>query len=185
MVIGYRLYNDTAPPRQVSEATRDLLIQLVRKYWPVSGPVHVTIDKTPSGAPLLSVNDQPVYCSLSHKSGFIAAAYSTTCSIGIDVENLRTSKNYQRIRDYYKDGFLAGSSLTKQAFFRQWTLAEAVAKASGDPLLKVLEQPLEKQQHAAKYFRLNSFLLCGYQAVTADKVSDISLYQLDSDNQWQ
>jgi len=185
MVIGYRLHNDTASSRQVSEATQDLLIQLVRKYWPASGSVHVTIGKSPSGAPLLSVNDQPVYCSLSHKSGFIAAAYSTTRNIGIDVENLRTSKSYQRIRDYYKNGFLAGSSLTKQAFFRQWTLAEAVAKASGEPLLKVLEQSLEKQQHAAKHFRINSFLLCAYQAVTADKVSDISLYQLDNDNQWQ
>ncbi|WP_244213085.1 4'-phosphopantetheinyl transferase family protein [Idiomarina ramblicola] len=166
----------------MSKATHDLLIQLVKKYWGVAEPRQITVSKSDSGAPLLSVNDQPVYCSLSHKSGFIAAAYSTTSHIGIDVENLRTSKSYHRTRDYYKDGFLTGSGLTQQAFFRQWTLAEAVAKASGEPLLKVLEQPLEKQQLAAKHFRINSFLLCAYQAVAADKVSDISLHQMDNDN---
>lgn len=185
MVIGYRLYNETASPKQVSEATKNLLIQLVRKYWSVSGPIQVAISKNHSGAPLLSVNDQPVYCSLSHKSGFIAAAYSTTSRIGIDVENFHTSKNYQRIRDHYRDGFLAGHPLTKSDFFQRWTLAEAVAKASGVPLLKVLEQPLGKEQHAAKHFQINSFFLCAYQEVAPDKVSDISLYQLNSDNQWQ
>ena len=82
-------------------------------------------------------------------------------SIGIDLENVHTRKDYHRIRDYYKNGFLAGSTLTKSDFFHRWTLAEAFAKASGVPLLSVLERPLHRQKHSAKYFRDRAFFtLC-------------------------
>jgi len=185
MVIGYRLYDKIASPRQMSEATKDLLIQLVKKYWAGTELQQVTVGKNPSGAPLLSVNGQPVYCSLSHKSGCLVAAYSTTGHIGIDVEDLQTRKSYQRIRDYYKDGFLSGCSSTTAAFLQRWTLAEAVAKASGLPLLKVLEEPPKTQQQSAKYFKINTFLLCAYQASPTNQANEISLHQLETDNQWQ
>lgn len=184
MVIGYRLYNEAASTTQVSAATKNLLIQLVKKYWPAE-PQRISIDNSDSGAPLLSVNGHPVYCSLSHKSGCIAAAYSTTSSIGIDLENVHKQKSYHRIRDYYKDAFLAGSALTKSDFFHHWTLAEAFAKASGVPLLSVLERPLHRQKQSATYFQIEPFLLCAYQSGSSEGEDAVLLYQLDNDNQWQ
>ncbi len=185
MVIGYRLYNEAASTKKVSAAAKNLLLQLVKNYWPAAEPQRISIENSDSGAPLLSVNGHPVYCSLSHKSGCIAAAYSTTSSIGIDLENVHTRKDYHRIRDYYKDGFLAGSTLTKNDFFHHWTLAEAFAKASGVPLLSVLESPLHIQKHSAKYFQIEPFLLCAYQSPASSGEDAVSIYQLDNDNQWQ
>jgi len=185
MVIGYRLYNEAASKKQVSAAAKDLLLRLVKKYWPATEPQRISIENSDSGAPLLNVNGYPVYCSLSHKSGCIAAAYSTTSTIGIDLENVHTRKDYHRIRDYYKDGFLAGSTLTKSDFFHHWTLAEAFAKASGVPLLSVLEMPLHRQKHSAKYFQIEPFLLCAYQSDSSEREDAVLLYQLDNDNQWQ
>lgn len=183
MVIGYRLYNEAASTQQVSAAAKKLLLQLVEKYWSAAEPQQISIKNDNSGAPLLSVNGSPVYCSISHKSGCITAAYSTSGSIGIDVENIRTGKNYHRIREYYKNGFLAGSTPTQYDFFRHWTLAEAFAKASGVPLLNVLERPLHKQKRSATYFPIEPFLLCAYQSSSHKSADAVSLYQFDTDNQ--
>ncbi|MFP3526227.1 hypothetical protein SB912_27455, partial [Pantoea sp. SIMBA_072] len=92
--IGYRLYNEAASTKQVSAAAKNLLVQLVKKHWSATEPQLISIENSDSGAPLLSVNGHPVYCSLSHKSGCIAAAYSTISSIGIDLENVHTRKDY-------------------------------------------------------------------------------------------
>ncbi|MDV6316407.1 4'-phosphopantetheinyl transferase superfamily protein [Idiomarina sp. HP20-50] len=158
------------------------MVQLVQKYGATEASQQVVVDKTDSGAPLLTVDGRSVYCSITHKSGCIAAAYSSTNKIGIDLEDLSTNKDYQRIRDHYKDGFLAGSALTKKDFFHHWTLAEAFAKASGASLLNVLESPLHHQKKSATYFQIHPFLLCAYQEPSVEN-NEIALHQLDSDNQ--
>ena len=186
MVIGYRLYNKAASPKQVSAEAKNLLLQLVRTYWSAdTPPQHISVDKDSSGAPVLTVDGQPLCCSLTHKSGCIAAAFSATTRIGIDLENLNTDKTYQRIRNAYRHGFLADTELTRDAFFYRWTLAEAFAKASGIPLLEVLEKPLKEQQASAKYFQIRSFLLCAYQASLPEKSREITLHHLEADNQRQ
>lgn len=185
MVIGYRLYNKAASPKQVSAEARSLLVQLVKTYWSASASKPIVVGKDDSGAPFLTVDGIPLYCSLTHKSGCIAAAYSATTKIGIDLEDVNTHKNYHRIRNAYRHGFLADTELTGDAFFYRWTLAEAFAKASGTPLLEVLEKPLKKQQASAKYFQIRSFLLCAYQTSLPGKNSEITLHHLEADNQWQ
>lgn len=206
MVIGYRLYNasialfpliqsvstqlgplsakDTeklSERRLQSAAARALLLRLVEDYWP--GPCTVSLTTSDSGAPELNVNDQSIPCSITHKKGCIAVAYSTGNPIGIDVENTSSNKSYQRIKDSYRHGFLSSAKPTTESFFKHWTLTEAISKATGEPLLSRLEKPVAKEMRRAEFYSLNDFLLCAYQVKQPSAAN--KLYQLTHDNQWQ
>ncbi|MFD2631072.1 4'-phosphopantetheinyl transferase family protein [Idiomarina piscisalsi] len=127
----------------------------------------ISLQKGDNGAPQLSISGTNVYCSISHKNNFVVAAYSAEYPIGVDVENLESDKDYLRIREHYSNAFLHGVT-TKEAFFYRWTLAEAYAKASGQPLLEVLAQPFEPTDNL-HYTTISNFLVCTYVDSNKDK----------------
>ena len=158
MVIGYRLIPNGLSRKETSFEARKLLKQLVAHEAGV--PIaDVSLQKNDNGAPQLSISGTNVYCSISHKNNFVVAAYSAEHRVGVDVENLESSKDYSRIREHYADGFLKGVK-TKEAFFYRWTLAEAYAKASDKPLLEVLEINFEHKKLNALYKKAGTFLIC-------------------------
>ncbi|MTJ01722.1 4'-phosphopantetheinyl transferase superfamily protein [Idiomarina piscisalsi] len=127
----------------------------------------VSLQKGDDGAPRLSISDTNVYCSISHKNNCVVVGYSAEYPIGVDVENVESSKDYLRIREHYSNGFLKDVA-TKDAFFYRWTLAEAYAKASGQPLLEVLAQPFEPTDNR-HYTTISNFLVCTYVEANRDK----------------
>lgn len=160
MVIGYRLLPHQFDRKTTSLEGTSLLKQLVAttEGVPLSS---ISVQKKATGAPVLNVAGYSCFCSISHKENIVAAAYSTTHPIGIDIENLATPKEYHRIRAHYANGFLRDCD-SKQAFFYRWTLAEAYAKASGEPLLTVLDTPFTPLPDNRFYFDIHTFLLCAY-----------------------
>jgi len=77
------------------------------------------------------------YISLSHTQGLVACAVSETSSIGVDVEYWRT-RDFMALADYaYGPGEreeVARDGMS--AFYRIWTLREAMAKAMGVGVMK-------------------------------------------------
>jgi len=158
MVIGYRLLPYGLSRKETSLEAGKLLKQLVAQETGVT-LADVSLQKNDNGAPQLSISGTRVYCSISHKNNFVVAAYSAESPIGVDVENLESDKDYLRIREHYSNGFLKGVT-TKKDFFYRWTLAEAYAKASGQPLLDVLEVNFEYKKLKAFYKKAGAFLIC-------------------------
>lgn len=166
MVIGYRLLAYGLSRKETSLEAGKLLKQLVAQEAGVA-IADISLQKGDNGAPQLSISGTRVYCSISHKNNFVAAAYSAESPIGVDVENLESNKDYSRIREHYADGFLKGVT-TKEDFFYRWTLAEAYAKASGQPLLEILAQPFEPTDNR-HYTTISNFLVCTYVEDNRDK----------------
>lgn len=160
MVIGYRLLPHQYDRKTTSREGTSLLKQLVANTEGVQLS-DISVQKKANGAPVLNVAGDSFFCSISHKDTVVAAAYSTKHPVGIDIENLATPKKYHRIRSHYANGFLHGCD-SRQAFFYRWTLAEAYAKASGTPLLTVLETPFTPLPSNTFYTDIASFLLCAY-----------------------
>lgn len=165
MVIGYRLLPYGLSRKETSLEAGKLLKQLVAQEAGVA-IADISLQKGNNGAPQLSISGTRVYCSISHKNNFVVAAYSAESPIGVDVENLESDKDYLRIREHYSNGFLKGVT-TKKDFFCRWTLAEAYAKASGQPLLEVLAQPLEPTENL-HYTTISNFLVCTYVDTNKD-----------------
>lgn len=166
MVIGYRLLPYGLSRKETSSEARKLLKQLVAQEAGVP-MADISLKKSDNGAPQLSISCTNVYCSISHKNNFVVAAYSAEYPIGVDVENVESNKDYHRIRAHYAHAFLKGVT-TKQAFFYRWTLAEAYAKASGQPLLEILAQPFEPTDNR-HYTTISNFLVCTYVEDNRDK----------------
>ena len=165
MVIGYRLLAYGLSRKETSLEAGKLLKQLIAQEAGVA-IADISLQKGDNGAPQLSISGTRVYCSISHKNNFVVVAYSAESPIGVDVENLESDKDYLRIREHYSNGFLKGVT-TKEDFFYRWTLAEAYAKASGQPLLEVLAQPLEPTENLY-YTTISNFLVCTYVDTNKD-----------------
>ncbi|ATZ73119.1 phosphopantetheinyl transferase related enzyme [Idiomarina sp. X4] len=166
MVIGYRLLPCGLSRKETSSEARKLLKQLVAQEAGVT-ETDISVKKDDNGAPQLSIADTNAYCSISHKNNCVVAGYSAAYPIGVDVENLESNKDYRRIREHYAHAFLKGVT-TKEAFFYRWTLAEAYAKASGQPLLEILAQPFEPTDNL-HYITISNFLVCTYVEANRDK----------------
>lgn len=135
-----------------------LLKQLVAEETGVTTE-NIAIEKDQNGAPFLTISGVHAYCSITHKHNFIAVAFSKTRPVGVDAENLSSQKDYSNIREQYANGFFQGIK-TKEDFFYRWTLAEAYTKASGDPLLKILELNYKQEKPEAFYLTVDAFLIC-------------------------
>jgi len=158
MVIGYRLLPCGLSRKETSFEARKLLKQLVAQEAGVT-ETEISIEKGDNGAPRLSISDTNAYCSISHKNNCVVVGYSAEYPIGVDVENVESNKDYRCIREYYANAFLKGVT-TKEAFLYRWTLAEAYAKASGKPLMEVLEINFEHKKLKAFYKKAGTFLIC-------------------------
>lgn len=110
-------------------AGRILVRGLVSRHFDVSDPVVASSD---CGRPYIA--DSQLSLSITHSSGWIAAAIMTDGPIGIDVEGRRKKTVLPRrlAARYQAEG------LCSSLVFRYWHLIEAYAKSTGIPLGNLL-----------------------------------------------
>jgi 4'-phosphopantetheinyl transferase len=95
---------------------------------------------TSTGKPQLTNGHSSIFFNLSHTDGLIAIAVSRDANVGIDVEK-RNDTAYQELQGTICSPFEERwmTSLPREerchAFYRLWTVKEAVAKAEGSGLL--------------------------------------------------
>ena len=119
--------------------TRSLLRALLKKttdddVW--------QIHSDPNGRPrAITLNGTAApYISLSHTPGLVACAVSLDGSIGIDVESWR-ERDFVALAQY-AFGQLEREEISQNgisAFYRIWTLREAIAKAAGNGIFSTFD----------------------------------------------
>ena len=132
-----------AAGRKRSAATLLALAALRALLFAVTGQAGWPLERAPNGKPSLRHDDgqHAPSVSMSHTPGLIAVAVALRGSIGVDVERHRP-RDFAALADHAfgpaeRREVADGGS---QAFYRIWTLREAIAKATGDGLALVLNR---------------------------------------------
>jgi len=88
-----------------------------------------------NGKPFLEMPENQLKFNLSHSKNIILLAVSNHCEVGIDVENKRITKNWQKIADkvFDKDllNTLKKAEFPEEIFIKLWTEFEANQKLFG------------------------------------------------------
>lgn len=99
------------------------------------------------GKPALAESEEPkLRFNLSHSEEVAVFAFTTDCSLGVDVEFLRPMPDAEEVATrFFSRSEVAmletvGKSQRELAFFNCWTRKEAYIKAIGDGLSKPLDQ---------------------------------------------
>jgi 4'-phosphopantetheinyl transferase len=114
---------------------RVLLRAILTRCYPVpAGPWRILRDS--DGAPRLAADDPTAplpSISLSHSGSMVACAISSFTRLGIDIELIRPDRQVTALASAAfgptERGMVAAGGV--DAFYRIWTLREALAKASG------------------------------------------------------
>jgi 4'-phosphopantetheinyl transferase len=86
---------------------------------------------------------QPISISLSHSKGLIFIALSlSNVSFGVDIEYINTKRNVELLaRHFYHSSEVEQiEQLDKNAFYRIWTLKEAISKHIKQPIVTTLKE---------------------------------------------
>lgn len=116
---------------------RGLALQLLAR----SAPGHWTVETADNGKPIARGNVQR-HISISHTGSFVAAAVSSVGPIGIDIERSGKARDFTKLAKFAfgpeeaKVVALEGA----RAFYRIWTIREAISKAEGDGLPLVMDR---------------------------------------------
>ena len=91
-----------------------------------------TIEEAPSGQPMAH-GPVPRHVSISHTGSTVVAAASALGPVGIDIERPKPARNLARLaqRAFGPAEQAAVARLGSAAFYRVWTLREAISKATG------------------------------------------------------
>jgi len=128
----------------------------------------------PDGAPHLAADDPAAplpSVSLSHSGNMVACAFGSGTRLGIDIELIRPDRQVTALADAAFGPTEAGMVATGgvDAFYRIWTLREALAKASGagfgllmnrtdmvppDPGTRIARRSIDGTEWAFAYWRL-------------------------------
>jgi 4'-phosphopantetheinyl transferase len=125
------------PRARVTMLARALLSNMLADIWDIP-PHEAEIRSERSGRPYLAakgVHRLP-FISLSHSRGWVACAATEVGPVGIDIERQRPGRDHGGI-SAVAFGPLERARVTGAgvgAFYRIWTLREAIAKASGQGL---------------------------------------------------
>ncbi|WP_404339577.1 4'-phosphopantetheinyl transferase family protein [Pseudoalteromonas mariniglutinosa] len=155
-------------------ATRLLLKWLVKHQYPALSALPLTqisseFDNNDSKLKLHIANHPAIHCCLSHSHGLVAAALNPARSqFGFDLEKIALKRPFEKLAKhfYHTDEInliMENNTLSKQAecFYRIWTLKEALAKASAQPIAKLLSpnvfDELRQQQLTAHSNVFNGF----------------------------
>jgi len=134
--------NPDDPPRRRSRLARALLRVLLGGATGVD-PGLWEFSADPSGRPLARAPGvaEPPSVSLSHSGGWVACAVAAGGSLGIDVEAHRAGRDHAGIA-----GLAFGPGEQRRAadggaaaFYRIWTLREAMAKSTGQGLVQAAD----------------------------------------------
>lgn len=111
--------------------------------------------------PVLDVNNERIALSISHCGNLVAAAYSRSCHIGLDVELIKNRSGLAMMIEELPAfaPLLLEEAPAPEIFYRYWTQCEAYSKFSGQPLMSVLQQPLPD---SPEFFclPLSQYMLC-------------------------
>jgi 4'-phosphopantetheinyl transferase len=114
---------------------RALLRAVLARYYPVpDNPWQIL--RGPYGAPHLAADGltPPLpFVSLSHSGDLVACAVSSSAPVGIDIEQIRVDRPIMALAQaaFGPTEAAAVEADGIDAFYRIWTLREALAKASG------------------------------------------------------
>jgi phosphopantetheinyl transferase len=132
-----------ASGRRRPNATLSALAALRALLFSVTGRTGWIVLRAPGGKPSLQSEDGQggPSVSLSHTPGLIAVAVARRGAIGVDVEQ-HLDRDFAALADHAfgpreRQEVAAGGL---PAFYRIWTLREAIAKATGDGLAMVLNR---------------------------------------------
>jgi 4'-phosphopantetheinyl transferase len=132
---------ESGPPARPRERAgmlaRALLSSMLADIWDIS-PHAVEICSEKSGRPYLAAKDDRrlPFISLSHSRGWLACAATEIGPVGIDIERQRPGRDHSGI-SAVAFGPLERDRVARAgvgAFYRTWTLREAIAKACGQGL---------------------------------------------------
>jgi len=85
----------------------------------------------------------PLSCCISHSRGLVAVAITNTMNeLGIDIEKIMTTRSLTPIakRYFHKQELQVCAPKDNAALYRLWTLKEALAKATRQPIAKMLSE---------------------------------------------
>ncbi|MCF7498935.1 4'-phosphopantetheinyl transferase superfamily protein [Pseudoalteromonas sp. L1] len=123
---------------------------------------------------------EPIWACLSHSRGFIGAALNPEQNqFGFDIEHCSKTRPFVKLAKHFYDHnevnlISSFCDINEQAgcFFRIWTLKEALAKATSQPIAKLLSPnvftEIEKHNLTASSNTLNDFDI----SVVAQKSTD-------------
>lgn len=118
--------------------SRAILKKLIMKYTGISAK-DLSYANGPQGKPTLqdNMNMSGLRFNISRSGGYGLFAFAQDREVGIDIEQIREVPEMDQIISTYfssaeRDSFASLTSQEKkQAFFKQWTRKEALAKALG------------------------------------------------------
>ena len=136
-VAGPDFSESVRPRARATMAARALLSNMLAGVWGIP-PHELEIRSESSGRPYLATKrgHRLPFISLSHSRGWVACAATEIGPVGIDIERQRPGRDHIRISSV-AFGPLEQARVTEAgacAFYRIWTLREAVAKACGQGL---------------------------------------------------
>jgi len=123
---------------RAARLARALLSNMLADIWDLP-PHEVQICSEQSGRPYLAARSarRMPFISLSHSRGWVACAATEVGPVGIDIERQRPGRHHNGISSV-AFGPLERSRVIEAgvgAFYRIWTLREAIAKACGQGLV--------------------------------------------------
>lgn len=136
-MIYYRLVDEAAPPKAMHDIAYAFLGELLKKNF---GIENCRIEKGEHGKPFLPDYPQ-IHFNLSHCKGLVVCGFSDG-EIGVDAELIRpyNGKAAKRIFSREEMEHTEQSSCPDEAFFRFWTLKEALGKNIGTGLFSSLSE---------------------------------------------
>jgi len=154
-----RAYRRMLSPDEIVRADRFVFEHLTRSYELSQGALRLLLAHSlkcapqdiqfrfgARGKPMLQDGSQICF-NMAHSSGLALYAYTVSCEIGIDVEELRDISDIEQVASHYFSKAEAAELLSisrelprRDAFFRCWTRKEAYIKAIGEGLYLPLDQ---------------------------------------------
>ncbi len=136
-MIYYRLIDETVSAKEIHKIAYDFLAELLKKDY---GIENYRIEKGEHGKPYLP--DYPhIHFNISHCRGMVVCGFSNG-EIGVDAELIRSynGRVAERVFSDKEREQIQRSKCTDEAFFRFWTLKEALGKNIGTGLFSALSE---------------------------------------------
>lgn len=128
-------------------------------------PNEVVISRQTNGAPLLTIANVEIACSISHKTDAVMVACGPVDALGVDIELMRPRKRQAELVNEFSDGFMQHVEAEDlKTFYQRWTLAESVTKAQQGKLLATLREPFSSYRGSGLYHTEQQHMLCCYSA---------------------
>ncbi|TVU80164.1 MULTISPECIES: 4'-phosphopantetheinyl transferase superfamily protein [Pseudoalteromonas] len=162
-------------------ATRLLLKYLVKQTMPQFRDLannHISSEFDQQSSKLLlhiTDSDTVLRSCLSHSNGFVGAALNVErIEFGFDIEKINLKRPFAKLAKHFyhldEVNLITQDQQSAERFFRIWTLKEALAKATSQPIAKLLSPNVFTELERANLTALS----CQYHEFDISVVSDKS-----------